>query len=197
MGRVNAYHLIVTAYGFWLPNDPRGSWSEFVRSFELALLGRATTTDEHRSLAHDAHDRDLRRRQKEALVRRPVRFTGLQARAVARGFAIATARSGFIIHACAVMPDHAHFVVARHRYSIELVAAQLKSSATRQLALEERHPFQHVFYSDNTRPTPWARKHWSVFLTFDDDITRAIRYVENNPTRAGLKPQSWHFLTPR
>lgn len=27
---VEWYHLIMTAYGFWLPNDPRGSWSEFV-----------------------------------------------------------------------------------------------------------------------------------------------------------------------
>jgi len=25
-------HLILTAYGFWLPNDPRGSWSDFVGS---------------------------------------------------------------------------------------------------------------------------------------------------------------------
>lgn len=23
-------HVIFGAYGFWLPNDPRGSWSEFV-----------------------------------------------------------------------------------------------------------------------------------------------------------------------
>ena len=33
--RVLAYHLILTNYGFWLPNDPRGSWSEFVRAWEL------------------------------------------------------------------------------------------------------------------------------------------------------------------
>jgi hypothetical protein len=23
---VIAYHVIITNYGFWLPNDPRGSW---------------------------------------------------------------------------------------------------------------------------------------------------------------------------
>jgi len=27
---VIGFHVILTAYGFWLPNDPRGSWSEFV-----------------------------------------------------------------------------------------------------------------------------------------------------------------------
>ena len=36
---VLAYHAIFTAYGFWLPNDPRGSWSSYVRSWELFLAG--------------------------------------------------------------------------------------------------------------------------------------------------------------
>jgi hypothetical protein len=27
-----AFHAIFGAYGFWLPNDPRGSWSDFVGS---------------------------------------------------------------------------------------------------------------------------------------------------------------------
>jgi len=29
---VIAYHAIFSTYGFWLPNDPRGSWSEFKES---------------------------------------------------------------------------------------------------------------------------------------------------------------------
>lgn len=36
------YHLIFSAYGFWLPNDPRGSWSNFVGSWDLFRYGRAT-----------------------------------------------------------------------------------------------------------------------------------------------------------
>jgi len=24
------FHSILSAYGFWLPNEPRGSWSDFV-----------------------------------------------------------------------------------------------------------------------------------------------------------------------
>ena len=35
------YHVIFGVYGFWLPNDPRGSWSEFVASWELARFGKA------------------------------------------------------------------------------------------------------------------------------------------------------------
>ena len=37
---VHGYHLILPMYGFWLPNDPRGSWSDYVRSWELARFER-------------------------------------------------------------------------------------------------------------------------------------------------------------
>jgi hypothetical protein len=30
MAMILGYHVIFGAYGFWLPNDPRGSWSDFV-----------------------------------------------------------------------------------------------------------------------------------------------------------------------
>jgi len=39
---IRAFHVIMTAYGFWLPNDPRGSWSEFVGSWEIFQHGPAT-----------------------------------------------------------------------------------------------------------------------------------------------------------
>src|SRR5205823_9481642 len=83
---VLAYHLIMTAYGFWLPNEPRGSWSDVVRSWELLAFGPATKVDTTRSVAHKPYDRDLKRRMTEALAHDPVEFTGLQARAIARGF---------------------------------------------------------------------------------------------------------------
>jgi hypothetical protein len=37
---VIAYHLIWTAYGFWLPNDPRGSTSHNIRDKKIAELGQ-------------------------------------------------------------------------------------------------------------------------------------------------------------
>jgi hypothetical protein len=39
---VRWYHLIISAYGFWLPSDPRGSWSEFVGAWELLKFGGPT-----------------------------------------------------------------------------------------------------------------------------------------------------------
>jgi hypothetical protein len=38
-----AFHGIITAYGFWLPNDPRGSWSTWVGAWELFQAGGPAT----------------------------------------------------------------------------------------------------------------------------------------------------------
>src|SRR5947209_9189353 len=95
------YHVIFSAYGFWLPNDPRGSWSDFVGSWELFRYGRATKTDARYSVAHVEHDQSLRQAAKRALKYPPVQFTGIQARAVGRGIAEYARKSKLVIWACA------------------------------------------------------------------------------------------------
>lgn len=70
---VIAYHVIFSMYGFWLPNDPRGSWSDFVGSWELFRYGPATKVDDYRSYAHNPHDRQRRIEAKTALKYPPVR----------------------------------------------------------------------------------------------------------------------------
>ena len=57
---VLGYHCVFTAYGFWLPNDPRGSWSDFVRKWELVRFGKTTKINDDRSVAGKGHDRALR-----------------------------------------------------------------------------------------------------------------------------------------
>src|SRR5439155_16375243 len=92
-------HVIFCAYAFWLPNDPRGSWSDFVGSWELFRFGLATTTDSRKSLAHQPHDRDQRLAAKQALQYPPVQFTGIQARAIGEGFGNSIRRGGLTVWA--------------------------------------------------------------------------------------------------
>jgi REP element-mobilizing transposase RayT len=191
---VCAYHIILSAYGFWLPNDPRGSWSTWVRSWELfRAAGPATQVATRRSVAKRPHDRAARLRAKEALKYPPVIFNGAQARSVGLGFAEA-ARDGFyLIHACAVLPDHAHLVVARDGRPVEQINSHLKRAASKRLRQDGLHPFGNGPLVNESLHTPWARKGWNVFLD-RDDIVRAIRYVEENPLRQGLPRQSWPFV---
>src|SRR5437762_783848 len=121
---VIGYHVIFGAYGFWLPNDPRGSWSDFVGSWELFRYGPATKTNEVHSVAHCRHDTALRLAAKQELQYPAVKFTGLQAKAIGDAFCSYTRKSGLVIRACAILPEHVHLVVDRFRISIEQIVIQ-------------------------------------------------------------------------
>ncbi|MGD9128667.1 MAG: transposase [Planctomycetia bacterium] len=183
-----AYHAIFGTYGFWLPNDPRGSWSDYVRVWELSCLGNATKTDSRRSVAGQPHDHEKRLEAKESLDHPPVQFSGIQARAVGTGFAEAIRVSKYVIYACSIMPEHVHLVIARHKHKVEQVVRRLKTSATMQLKREKLLP--------SGPPSPWGRSCWKVFLDDEEGVRRAIRYVEENPTKENKPPQKWSFITP-
>jgi len=124
---------------------------------------------------------------KRALRYPPVSFTGPQALSVSVGFRNAIARSGYRLCACAIMPEHVHAVILRCEYDIEKVVGQLKGEATKQLKRDGLHPFGHV----DCPPSPCVRRGWKVFLNTDEQIRRAIRYVEQNPIKEGKPPQHW------
>jgi len=189
------YHVIFSTYGFWLPNDPRGSWSDFVGSWELFRYGPATKTTERRSLAYREHNRALRETAKSALKYPPVQFTGIQARAVARGFAGYVARTSLPVWACAIMPDHVHLVVGRPPIPVERLVNHLKGDATRELEREGLHPLARWKPERGRVPKCCVRGQWKVYLD-PPDIPRAIRYVEDNPLKEGKKKQAWSFVVP-
>jgi REP element-mobilizing transposase RayT len=186
-------HVIFGAYGFWLPNDPRGSWSDFVGSWELFRYGPATKTDERRSVARTDHDAVSRLAAKQVLKRRPVQFHGVQARSVAQGFAEYARRSKLIVWACAILPDHVHLVLGRHRLDVEKLVIQLKGDASQQLETDGIHPFGR---RNGKLQKCFAVGEWKVFLDSDDDIRRAIQYVECNPIKEGPCAQRWQFVSP-
>lgn len=188
-----AAHVIFGTYGFWLPNDPRGSWSTFVGSYELYQYGPATKTDERRSVAHREHDRGLRLTAKTALKRPAVRLTEAQRSAVAEGFGEYVRKSGLLVWACAVMPDHVHFVVAASPMPIKQRVIQLKGAAVRSLEVQGLHPFEERI--DGVRPKCFAQGEWKVFLDEPLEVERAVVYVEGNPDKEGLPRQRWPFVS--
>lgn len=193
---VLGFHVICTTYGFWLPNDERGSGSDFVRAPHLEKFGPANPVTHRRSVAYQPFDREIRRMARESLMFPHVEFNGAQALAVARGFKHELRTYGGAMHACAVLPDHFHAVVAPHRYDIRRFVGRLKGAATKQLRAEGLHPLIDCFDSRGAVASPWARLPWIVYLYTDEDMGRAIRYVNNNPVRARLPLQEWSFVTP-
>jgi REP element-mobilizing transposase RayT len=194
--KVLVAHVIVTAYGFWLPNDPRGSWSDFVGAWELLRFGRATKVTTRESVAHVTHDRALRRQAKQSLKYLPVRFNGTQARAIGRGFGKAVEEGRYAVHACAILHDHAHLVIGKHMRPYERIVRHLKRRATQELRAEGIHPIARYEKHDGSLPTPWAGGLWKVYCFDPKHVRDAISYVERNPLREGFRSQRWRFVSP-
>jgi REP element-mobilizing transposase RayT len=190
------YHLVFGAYGFWLPNDPRGSWSKNVWASRLVRFGPPRPARTPRSLAKVPHDRAARLAAKRELQRPAVRFNDRQIRIVAEGLAEIVANYNLPTFAAAVMPDHVHLVIARQAQTAEAWTGYFKRAASRLLRSAGLHPFADYEDDDGGVPTMWADGGWKVFLHDDHEMRHAIEYVERNPIVAGRRAQAWPFITP-
>jgi REP element-mobilizing transposase RayT len=96
-----------------------------------------------------------------------------------------------------ILPDHVHLVMrAKASIQPDRIAAHLKAKSTAELNASGRHLFASYASESGRTPSPWARNYWCVFIFDEDHYRRAIRYVELNPMKAGLKPQKWSIVTP-
>jgi REP element-mobilizing transposase RayT len=194
---VHGYHVILPHYGFWLPNDPRGSWSCVVARWELVRFGKTTRHLEQRTLAQlSADELGQREAARKVLLYPPVSLTGEQALSVARGFQRQAAKCGYAIWACTILPEHTHLVIARHKYKVEQLTNLLKGAATRQLMEENRHPLAKHAPPNHRPPSMWARHQWKAYLDSDEAIQNAMAYVIENPIKEGKPKQKWSWITP-
>ena len=192
------WHLIFSTYGFWLPNDPRGSGSSRVRAQHIYDAGGEATKVHTRTASRTACTMfgcgDWRKTRSSI---QQCELSGIQARAVARGIGAIVPKIELVIHACSIMPDHVHVVIAAHRFDgdDDLIAC-LKRAGTRGLNSEQLNPMRAYQKADGRLPSPWGGRGWKVMLFTAEQMKSAIRYVEQNPVRAGLKGQSWSFVVP-
>jgi len=193
---IQGFHFIFSAYGFWLPNDPRGSWSDTVREFNLRQFGPATKVATTRSVAGKPHNHQQRLAAKQALRYPLVRFTGEQAVEIAKGFSDAMVEQNYVVNSLAILPDHVHLVMAYHSRDVDKIAAHMKAKATSRLSRENLQPLKCFPSPQGRVPSPWARNHWCPFIRSTEYMQAAIRYVEENPVKAGLRRQNWSLVTP-
>jgi len=194
---VHGYHVIMPMYGFWLPNDPRGSWSDFVRRWELVRFGRSNKSLHKRDLSElTAEERNNRQLAQDQLLYPRVSIDGQQALGIAHGFSDHVHRNNYTVWACAILPEHTHLVLARHRFSVEQMVNLLKGASTRALLASGQHPLGLYRTPRGQVPCMWSARRWKVFLDSEEAIDQAIRYVEENPVKEGKKQQHWSFVTP-
>jgi REP element-mobilizing transposase RayT len=192
---IHGYHVIWGAYGFWLPNDPRGSWSDFVYAWELARFGKATKSLDRVDIEPAQHA-VWRAAARKALKYPAVTLTGEQALAVGHAIGGFVCKSRLAVWACSILPEHVHLVLGRHRYKIEQAANLLKGAAQRHLVDTGLHPLLAHRTGLGRVPSMWGDKRWKVYLDTEEAIENAIRYVEENPHREGKPRQAWSFVRP-
>src|SRR5881296_3256779 len=91
----------------------------------------------------------------------------------------------YTCYACAIMPDHVHLLIRKHRDHAEKMSEVLQD-ASRQAMLEAGR-------RSGAHPV-WGGKGWKGFLNTVADMRRTVAYIANNPVKAGLPPQSWPFV---
>src|SRR5688572_27904014 len=115
---VIAHHLIWVLNGWWLPNDPRGSTSHFIESdviFELGNLhcGRKKVQPCSREI------REFYEVAATKLKHELLKLSPQDVPVVAEAFAHVIRRIGYTCYACAIMPDHIHMVIRKHKHLAE------------------------------------------------------------------------------
>ena len=180
---VLAHHLIWTAYGWWLPNDPRGSMSHYIASDVVAELGQL----HYGRKRVQPGSREIRAFYDEApaALKFPLlRFAPAEVDAILLAFADVVAMSGYTCYACAILPDHVHLCLRKHRDLAEAMISNLQVASARRVRDAGLRAANHPV---------WGGAGWKVFLDSAEDIERTIAYVRDNPLKLGMAPQNFRL----
>jgi REP element-mobilizing transposase RayT len=181
---VIAHHIMWTLYGWWLPNDPRGSTSQTIRSDLLSEIGELHFGRKQIQPA----GRDIRTFYEQAamVLKHPLlAFHPRELSAVSDAIGRTVLEFNYTCYACAVMPDHVHLCIRKHRDLAEEMIEKIQSLSRKRLVEMGVRQFEH--------PT-WTRGGWKVFLDHPDDVRRTNKYIERNPLKIGLPIQLWPFV---
>ena len=183
---VIAHHLIWTAYGWWLPNDPRGSTSRTIASDVIAELGELHFGRRKVQPATKVV-REFHERAKDVLKFPLLRLGPDEILAVAEGLSEAVSEHRYTCYACAIMPDHVHLLIRKHKHLAEEMIDNFQHSSRLRLRTPGLRTADHPV---------WAGSGWKVFLEHPDEVRKTIRYIEGNPVKWRLPPQRWAFVSP-
>jgi hypothetical protein len=183
---VIAHHLIFPSYAFWLANDPRGSGSSHLRQPKFEELGPI-----HPGRKSEQPTRaTLRAFYEQAtplLQHEPIWFNENIRNIIAASFAQTTKQFRYTVWSFAILSNHAHLCLRQHRDHYQTIwtnyAENSRDVASTSNAIPANHPL-------------WANRPYSVYLYTSDDIRRTNNYIQQNPEKENLPPQTYDWLQP-
>jgi REP element-mobilizing transposase RayT len=112
-------------------------------------------------------------------------FTDAMVNGIASAFRDVIASCRYTCYACAIMPDHIHILIRKHKELAEEMIANLQRESHIRLRALGLVDMQHPV---------WGGPGWKVFLDHPDDIRRVIPYIVQNPLKMHLPEQGWDFV---
>ncbi len=181
---VIAHHLILHGYAHWPPNDPRGSGSREVRKPELHELdpphfGRKQIQPSREEL------KAFKRAAEQRLEFPVLWFDDATRQALGQAIANIVAQRQYTVWACAVLQNHIHLCVRRHRDTGREMWNAFADGTRRSLGTSGLTPADHPV---------WSSRPYTVFLYTSEDVRRVVQYIEQNPQKEHLSPQQWPFV---
>ena len=181
---VIAHHLIFTAYGWWLPNNPRGSNSKTIRNDVIAELGELHR-GRKRVQPASGEIRAFYREAGKRLGHELLTFSERDVSAVASAFEEVTKKHRYTCWACAIMPDHVHLLMRKHKHLAEEMIGNFQDQSRLRLRADALRSTDHPV---------WGGPGWKVFLDHPDEVQRIVRYIQANPLKTGRPQQAWGFV---
>jgi hypothetical protein len=180
-----ANHLVLTGYGSWLSNDPRGSGSVEVRKPELWALGPAHFG--RKAIQPPRAELRAFHRAAEPLLDHDVAWFDAAARHVIAAAAERVVRErGYTCYAYCNCSNHTHMLNRAHRDE-GTAMWQIMADATRAaLVAAGLFPTDHPV---------WASRPYVVRKTDVPAVERCVPYVEDNPEKEGLPRQTYQWVT--
>lgn len=93
----------------------------------------------------------------------------------------------YTVWTCAVLANHVHMVIRRHRDDALTMWRDVANGAA--LALRD-------FSSIGASHPVWAARPYKVFLRTPDEVRGRVVYVERNPKKERLSRQQFAFVHP-
>jgi REP element-mobilizing transposase RayT len=114
-----------------------------------------------------------------------LKFSPTEFAVVAEGLREGIAERKYTCYAAAVMPEHVHLLIRKHRDKAEEMIAHLQRIS--------RLHIMRARLRDTTHPV-WTTGGHRGFIDNPERLRATIQYIERNPIKESLPAQHWPFV---
>jgi len=181
---VAGYQLVWTAYGWWLPNDPRGSWSPEIRVEKIMPLG-----DIHYGRRLNpplpADVRHFYAQAQDVLKHLLLTFDDEAIGVIGAALRNVVQKHKYTCYACAVMPEHVHILIRRHKHHAEEMIEHFQEQSRNAMIASGKRNVTHPV---------WGGPGWKGCLNSREEFERTVEYIRKIPGKIGKPEQIWDFV---